>query len=282
MKTKNKGIKILKIILIVLLTLVVAFSIFIYFFLGKAGRINIFSSIDMSSKMQGEVLNASNGVTLPYNIYVPQGYDESKEYPLVLFMHGSGERGTDNVKQATKNSIMQTLLSEENLQKYPCIVIAPQCPEDKRWSVMIGAEQPAFDKAREEPLIEAVNELVSTVAQSYSVDENRMYATGISMGAGGLYSLLMHNPDTFAAAVITCGYAPVNGAEILKDLPMKIYHGDADSITPVDYSRDFVNALEAAGADKYEYIEYPNENHTVWELAFREADLYPWLFAQAK
>lgn len=282
-KTKKpRWKKVLLIIIIVILVLIAGLFIFLRVFMGKSGMMGIFQSVDASGKMQAESFTASNGVVLPYRISLPQNYDAGTEYPLVLFLHGSGERGADNKKQAAKNSIMQTLLSDENAAEYPCIIVAPQCPEDVRWSVMIAADGDQFYPDEEEPLLDAVMELLSSVEAEYSVDENRIYATGISMGAGGIYSLLMHNPDTFAAAVVTCGYAPLNGAELLKDLPLQIYHGDKDFLTSVEYSRDFVTALDNIGAKNYTYTEYKGENHFVWELAFREEGLYPWLFAQSK
>ena len=231
----------------------------IYF--AIAGR-----SIDRTDMMLAQEYTDTAGIVLPYRIYVPEGYDAAEQYPLVLYLHGSGERGSDNRAQTSKNSVMQTLLGEENLEKYPCIVLAPQCPEERWW----GDEN-----------IPALMGLLEQMKADYSVDANRIYITGISMGGYGTWKMLEEYPFYFAAAVPICGGGEPGLAPLFRKVPIWVFHGAKDSVVSPQSSRDMVEALQKADGD-VKYTEYPRVNHNSWEKAYREAELFPWLFAQQK
>ncbi|MCL2298564.1 MAG: prolyl oligopeptidase family serine peptidase [Firmicutes bacterium] len=227
---------------------------------GAGGMLSLFAKIDRTDMMFEAEFNG-----LPCRVYMPEdAVSAQKQYPLVLYLHGSGERGDDNRAQTRKNSVMQTLLNEENLHKYPCFILAPQCPEGRGW-----------DAAQ-------LMDLLEDFASNYPVDKARIYVTGLSMGGYAAWELLAAYPDYFAAAVPVCGGGDPETAPLFKDVPVWAFHGARDSAVPPEGSRDMIAALKAAGAPDVRYTEYPRERHQSWEKAWREPELFPWLFAQRK
>jgi len=224
------------------------------------------NAIDRTDMMEARVFTTPDGAALPYRLYVPQAYDAAQNWPLVLYLHGAGERGDDNRAHTSKNSVMQTLFKEKNLRKYPCVVLAPQCPEDDWWT------------ARTEDLMG----LLEHAKAEYSIDDARVYITGISMGGYGTWAMLAAYPDYFAAAVPVCGAGDPQTAALFKDNPIWAFHGGKDSTVPPEGSRDMVAALEVADAADVRYTEYPRLGHVSWERAYRERDLFAWLFAQSR
>jgi predicted peptidase len=242
---------------------------FIYYaFEGVGWLILIFDRADRTDMMQAETYTDPNGLVLPYRIYVPESGGAEEPYPLVLFLHGSGERGSDNRAQTGKNGVMQTLLSEENRAEYPCVVLAPQCPEEQWWS---DAGVPA-----------ALMGLLERTKTRHPIDPARVYITGLSMGGFGTWSMLAAYPDYFAAAIPVCGGGAPEQAPLFHEMPIWVFHGSKDKIVNPQDSRDMVKALEEAGAKEVKYTEYPTEGHQSWEKAWREINLFPWLFSQSK
>jgi len=234
-----------------------------YFAISGAG--GKYPAIDRTDMMQAEVYKDAGGAVLPYRLYVPGNYSAAEvKYPLVLYLHGSGERGKDNRAQTKKNSVMQTLLAPESIAAYPCIVLAPQCPKDRGWDV------------------EVLMGLLEHAEAAWPVDPARVYITGLSMGGYATWHLLAAYPDYFAAAVPICGGGDPETAALFKDVPIWVFHGAKDDVVPPEASREMVQALEAAGAADLRYTEYPEEKHGSWEPAYREPALFPWMFAQAK
>jgi len=203
---------------------------------------------------------------LPYRIYVPDNYDPVRQFPLVLYLHGLGECGSDNRLQTSKNSVMQTLLEPENRAAYPCIVLAPQCPAGSWWSGLT-------------PLLMG---LLEHTRAAHSIDPARVYITGLSMGGFGAWAMLAAYPAYFAAAVPICGGGDPDSAPLFRDVPIWAFHGAKDTTVYPSGSRDMVRALRDAGARDVRYTEYPDAEHNSWEKAYREAELFPWMFAQAK
>ena len=233
---------------------------------GFGGLISLVAKIDRTDVMQAQVYEAPDGTVLPYRIYVPENAGPAR-YPLVLYLHGAGQSGSDNRAQTRKNSVMQTLLSVENLAKYPCIVLAPQCPEDDWWA--------------SEDLVPVLMGLLEQTGAAYSIDPARIYITGLSMGGFGAWAMLAEYPGYFAAAVPICGGGNPDTAPLFKDVPIWAFHGARDAIVPVGRTREMVQALEAINGN-VKYTEYPHERHRCWERAYREPELFPWLFAQVK
>lgn len=227
---------------------------------------------------------SSRGDTLPYRILYPENYDKSKKYPLVLFLHGGGERGRDNEKQLTNG--VKVFLKEENRKKFPCIVIAPQCMEDSGWSSAQydRTQRPIqfnFDYTRPiSKALLAVQELTYDVVTKEPVQKKQVYVTGLSMGGMGTYEIIYRNPGLFAAAAAICGGGDA-GKYDKKTAATKfwIFHGDADDVVEVKHSRAMRDRLKELNAD-VKYTEYPGVNHNSWDAAYAEPELLPWLFNQ--
>lgn len=232
-------------------------------------------------------LVTARGDTLLYRVLYPENYDASAsaKYPLVLFLHGAGERGTDNEKQLTHGA--GQFLNPVNREKYPAIVLFPQCPPDLYWGLdnrpENGLENEKFPQ--NPPLSKAftqVKELLDNFIDQGRVDPRRIYVVGLSMGGMGTFDMAARFPDLFAAAVPICGgICPERLAPAVKKVKFRIFHGDADDVVPVDNSRQIYTYLKKAGAD-VEYIEFPGCNHGSWNPAFNLPDFMEWLFQQKK
>lgn len=224
---------------------------------------------------------ARDGYQLNYRVLYPLNYSPDQKYPVILFLHGAGERGSDNEAQLVHGGDMFALYA--NQSKFPAIVIAPQCPQDLSWSVYNRPEKPG-DK-RFYPLappatkpMAAVKELLDSYIDQGIVDTKRIYATGLSMGGMGTFDIVTRYPNMFAAATPICGGANLDRLSNFKGkTAFSIYHGAADSVVDVQYSRDANEALKKANAD-VRYKEYPGVDHNSWNNAFAEPDYLSWMW----
>jgi predicted peptidase len=220
-----------------------------------------------------------SGKTLPYRLMKPDNYDPAKKYPLVIFLHGAGERGTDNEKQLIHG--VPQFASKENREKYPCFLIAPQCPDGAKWvEVDWSADSHTMPAKMSEPMRLTVGIIEMTIKQ-FSIDPKRVYLTGLSMGGYGTWDLIARRPDLFAAAVPICGGGDEKTAEKMKSIPVWSFHGAKDGAVKVSRSRNMIAALEKVGA-KPKYTEYPDIGHDSWNPAYKDAEMFEWLFAQRK
>ena len=218
--------------------------------------------------------------TLRYRILYPLDYREGKKYPVVLFLHGSGERGSDNEIQLNWGADL--FLDSANRQNFPAIVVFPQCPLSSSWVrhtksndslgfVSTASPQPTT------PLL-MVMELMREMIQSGEANDKRMYVGGLSMGGFGTYDILWRMPHFFAAAFPICGGgSPDKPAQYARKFPIWIFHGGADPVVPVANSRLMYQVFKAAGAE-VKYSEYPGVGHDSWKNALAETALLPWLF----
>ncbi|WP_205755916.1 dienelactone hydrolase family protein [Lacibacter luteus] len=228
----------------------------------------------------------SEGKVLPYRILYPENYDRTKKYPVVLMLHGAGERGNDNENQLTHGA--KLFLHEENRKNFPAIVIFPQCPQDNFWAaVKIDRNQQPFkiefDYAAEPnwPLV-AANELVKKIAKEEAVDTKRIYISGLSMGGMGTFESVYRYPTLYAAALPICGGGNTTLYDArVKAIPFWVFHGAADAVVDVKLSREMVDRLNALKAT-VKYSEYPGVNHNSWDNAFAEPDYLKWMFQQKR
>ncbi len=197
------------------------------------------------------------GLSTPYKykIYLPEGYeaDPGKSWPLLVFLHGSGERG-DDLKKVAAHGVPLLL---ESGKKLPFIVVAPQCPL-KQWWV------PA-----------AVMDLIGDIRSQYRVDSRRIYLTGLSMGGFGAWTTAARYPGFFAAIAPVCGGALPEATDRLAGTPAWVFHGDADAVVPLRLDDRIVTALKKAHAP-VKYTVYPGVQHDSWTKAYNEPDLYDW------
>lgn len=221
---------------------------------------------------------------MPYRYILPANYDSSKSYPLLMYLHGAGRRGTDNANQLNNpKPLFDNLLSEENINKYPCIIVAPQCPSGEQWvDVPWGKGTYKVDEVQASDEIEMARDIVLDFENRFSVDTDRIYIAGQSMGGYGTWDMIMRNPDMFAAAVPQCGAADTTKAASLKNMAIWAHHGEADTTVPISGSRDMVAALKEAGSTNVRYTQYPNIGHEVQVEAFKDVDLIPWMFSKSK
>lgn len=202
------------------------------------------------------------GSDVPYSAYVPRSYDASRPAPLVLFLHGAGEGGTDGRLPVTVG-LGPHLPQHE--QQFPALVVFPQ---SQRGGWHAGAEE--SDRALD--ILEQVRGL-------YAVDPARMHLTGISMGGYGTWSIAIARPELWASIVPVCGGGDTRQAHRIKDIPCWCFHGEADDVIPVEASREMVEALHAAGGHP-RYTEFRGVRHNSWDPAYSMDELYAWWAAQ--
>lgn len=227
------------------------------------------------------------GDTLPVRILYPENFDESKQYPIMIFLHGRGESGKDNERQLIHGSKM--FLNPTFRENTQAIVVFPQCSNDSYWAnVKIGTDASGkrnFDfQKRGKPtmpmklLLKYIDELEDL---SY-VDDHKIYIGGLSMGGMGTYELLRRKSNTFAAAFAICGGDNIaNVKKYANKLPLWLFHGLKDDVVLPEYTINIANELKRLGAD-YKLNLYPNANHNSWDPAFAEPDLLPWVFSKIK
>lgn len=201
---------------------------------------------------------------LPFLLRVPMDLKTGDKYPLLLFLHGVGERGNDNKKQLRHDP---TKLAPAGVfEKNPMIVVAPQCPADQWWSGQT---------------LETVIKMVKDLQKELPVDPQRIYITGLSMGGFGTWSALALEPKLFAAAIPICGGGDPTSVDKFDKVPIWAFHGDADPTVKVEGTRSMIEALKKKGGEP-KYTEYPGVQHDAWTRTYKDPELYEWLLAQKK
>ena len=232
---------------------------------------------------KAEQFVTETGHTLGYRVLTPENILPGVKYPLVLFLHGAGERGNDNARQLIHGG--GQFLNPVNREKYPCYVLVPQCPEDAYWAYDIRPGSFDFNEmeAPEEPTeqIKAVKALVDKYLSLDSVDPSRVYVMGLSMGGMATYDMVIRYPDLFAAAVPICGVVNVNRFKEAPKASMWIAHGDADTTVPTEGSRAAYRRLRELGATP-KYTEFVGCGHNSWAPLWNLPEFLPWLFSQHK
>ena len=224
-----------------------------------------------------KLLHISKNDTLPYRLLKPVNPQAKQTFPLVIFLHGAGERGNDNEVQI--QHISELFLDTRNRGKYPCYVIAPQCPKKQSWSNFRARnEAPTLSEKPTRPM-ELVIELIEKALKEYPIDQTRIYITGLSMGGYGTWDLIARYPNKFAAAVPICGGGDPKTAPAIKHVPIWAFHGALDRIVAPEESRKMIRGLHEAGGLPG-YTEYPDIEHNSWVHAYKEPHLIHWLFEQ--
>ena len=220
------------------------------------------------------------GVTYKYQVFVPDNWSSNQKWPIILFLHGVGERGTDGLIQ-TQVGIATAIRNDRS--RFPALVVMPQCLKEHRWT----------DPEMEELSLSALG----SASREFKGDPKRTYLTGLSMGGYGSWALAARYPNKFAAVVPICGgiLTPDDARKqpdsdripyleaakkIGTKLPIWVFHGDADPDVPVSESRHMVEALKADGADVH-YTEYPGVGHKSWDKAYAEPELMTWLLSKS-
>ncbi|CAH8284023.1 phospholipase/carboxylesterase [Mariniflexile fucanivorans] len=224
--------------------------------------------------------------TLPYRLMMPKNFDKTKQYPVVLFLHGSGQRGNDNEVQLLNGGNLFT--SEKNRDDFQAIVIFPQCSEDSYWSNAI-IDRSTLPLKMEFPLdakptkaLSLLMQLMDDVSTKTYVDKHRIYVGGLSMGGMGTFEIVYRNPELFAAAFSICGAGNPETAKVYaKTTPFWVFHGaNDDVVNPLESIKMVSGILEYGG--KPNFTLYAKDNHNSWDSAFSETELLPWLFSNVK
>jgi len=212
---------------------------------------------------------------MQYRIHIPEDYDNSKAYPLVIFFGGAGQNvgGVVDESEESEKYIDSSLLEDGNDKKYPCIILVPLLPVDYYWvDNFFGEISPGMDLTMG---------MIDFVCKEYSVDQRKIYITGLCFGANGAWDLMFRFPDKFAAGVPVAGIGPSALASRIQDIPVWLFNSDSDSSVPVSESRGMVEALNSSGNTNVRYTEYQNYSHIETTVAsFWNENLFPWLFSQ--
>lgn len=233
-----------------------------------------------------EAFFVKNQDTLKYRILFPDAFLEVNKYPVVLFLHGAGERGSDNTRQLTHGS--QLFIDETHRGAFPAIVIFPQCPENDYWAnanVDRSTKPLSITYPLEEPPTKALNLTMLLMEEMLSkpyTDNNKVYVGGLSMGGMGTFELLYRKPDMFTAAIAICGGGNPDGVKAYADKTgLWVFHGAKDDVVDPQLSINMVSAYLKAGGKPNMSI-YANDNHNSWDSAFAEPKLLTWLFSKTK
>lgn len=233
---------------------------------------------------------------LPYRLLVPQEAKDSQivddfftenvplypknageKYPLILFLHGAGERGSDNQKQLTYIDVV--FGSDEFQAKNPCYVLAPQCPNELRWVEVDWSADSHLMPNEPSYSMDLTIKLLDKIIAENNIDTDRIYITGLSMGGYGTWDMIARYPNKFAAAVPICGGGDENTASQIATTPIWAFHGAKDKLVKPARSRNMIEALKQAGGTP-KYTEFPNLGHLCWNEAYATPELFAWLFSQ--
>ena len=275
----------------------VLFAFCVYNIYGVSAQKHSNENID--SLMKKYVFKASNGMHMPYRLFA-SNVNSKKPRPLIIFLHGRGDRGTDNDSKIYHEAGIivnsKSLLNEDMQKKYPCYILVPQCSnitENEEWAKWIGNSPKTPFKglgddgsysmnSKHSKSGEAALELIEKTIEEKNIDANRVYIMGVSMGGFGTWEFIARKPNLFTAAVPMAGYSDPNQLEKIKHIAFWIFHGATDKWNPVEGSRTMYKLLSDSNAD-VKYTEYLNTGHgEAFKKAFNEDDLIPWLFSKKK
>ena len=242
-------------------------------------------SIDRNGLLElfdAEEYTARDGTALPYRIYIPSNYDpKNQTTPLIVFLHGAGERGTDNQRQFKQ--FLPEAFSQSMSPYAEAIIIAPQCPSDQQWVDTPWADgNYSVDQIAESNELGAVVELISEVENKYKPDADRYYAIGLSMGGFATWDLIMRHTELFAAAMPICGGADPTKAEKLKELPIWTFHGTEDKTVPYAGTKAMCDAIKLTGSEVFEFTSMTNYDHGIWSNIGSNTRYGKWLLKQVR
>lgn len=210
-------------------------------------------------------LTSGNAVaegSLHYWLFLPENYSKDKKFPLMLFLHGAGERGDNNLPLVKVHGPPK--LVESTRKDFPFIVVSPQCPKGSWWNT------------------EHLFKLLDEVEAKYSVAKDQVYVTGLSMGGYGTWKLIAEQPKRFAAAIPICGGGDPKTADQLVDLPIWVFHGDKDGAVKLEQSEKMVHAIKEAGGKLVKLTVYPGVGHDSWTETYNNQEVYDWLLKQKR
>ncbi len=239
---------------------------------------------DYKQYVKGSFVNKKD--TIAYRVLFPENFDAATKYPVIFFLHGAGERGSDNEAQLTHGA--KLFLQPEVRKEFPAIVIFPQCARDSYWSNTVASTDSTgnrhfqFQKGgKPSKAMHALLGMVDNFLDKPYADKNQVYIAGLSMGGMGTYELLRRKRKTFAAAIAICGGDNLANVNKYKKVPLWIFHGGEDNVVNPQYSKKIADQLKIFGKE-VKYTLYPEAGHNSWDNAFAEPTLLSWLFSHKK
>lgn len=218
-----------------------------------------------AEQITGKFVQGKSKQGLNYQLYGNPEWDGTKRYPLVIWLHGSGQSGNDNTSQM--GGATGVFTKPENQQEHACFVLAPQCPD-----AAIGWKN---------EVAQNLLALIADLADKLPIDQDRLYLTGSSMGGSGTWSILAKWPDVFACGVVLCGGGDPKTADAIKHIPIWVFHGDQDDMVPVDRARTMFAALQAVKGN-IQYSELTGEGHNIAGTVYPKQELRAWMFEQRR
>jgi predicted peptidase len=240
--------------------------VLVFFWGGWASQRGMAATGNSANEGQSEQMlekQITKKVSLRYLLYLPKGYGEEKDqkWPLMLFLHGAGERGND--LNLVKKHGPPKLIDQG--KEFPFLIVSPQCPSESWWT-----EQ-----------LDALTALLDDVQSKYAVDPDRVYLTGLSMGGFGTWALACRHPERFAAIAPICGGGEWFLTPRLKNVPTWVFHGAQDPVVPLRESTEMVEALKKAGGD-VQLTVYPEAQHDSWTETYNNPKLYEWFLSHRR
>jgi predicted peptidase len=236
-----------------------------FFFLFTVLILPVSLSLRVNAQTMPKTYTEARYGKLEYGFYIPENFDKTKSYPLVMFLHGWSANQT--VYLEWYNSDMQA--------QHPCFVFTPKTPTD--WADWSGWNDTSLSES-----MQAAMHILDSLSCKYPVDTTRLYVYGISMGGEGVFDLLHKLPDKFAAAISICGGGQAWWAENIAKTPLWTFHGSDDKINTPDMTERVYNRLVGIGAKQMRYTNYPGYGHEIWDKAQSEHDFYDWMFSYKK
>lgn len=219
-----------------------------------------------ASMIEGEFVKGTSPEGLNYQLFGNPRWKGTERVPLLIWLHGAGQSGSDN--EAQMGGATRAFFEESNQEERPCFILAPQCPSrETGWKA---------------PVTNHLLALIQSLTDTLPIDEDRIYLTGSSMGGSGSWYLGTNHPGIFAAIVPLCGGGDPKKAEALKDTPLWAFHGDKDEDVPLERSKSMVDAIESAGGEKVKFSILEGEGHLIAAGVYAKPELHEWIFAQRR
>lgn len=231
------------------------------------------------SLLEPREFSDEQGKTLKYRLMKPADYHPNKKYPLVVFLHGAGERGDDNVAQLKHG--VKNFASDEHRKQYPCFVLVPQCPAGEKWVNVDWSSSKSDMPTDPSQSLKLTMAIVQSMIENSGVDRTRIYVTGLSMGGYGTWDALSRYSEWIAAAAPICGGGDPTQVEKFASVPIWAFHGGKDEIVRPERSRQMIEALKKIGVEA-KYTEYESAGHDSWTATYADPAFHQWLFAQRR
>ncbi|MBN2191004.1 MAG: prolyl oligopeptidase family serine peptidase [Candidatus Aureabacteria bacterium] len=239
----------------------------------------VFLHTRIKDATQAHIFKDASGKKIPYRIYIPPGLRKKKKYPLVLFFHGSLERGSDNLRQMSYG--IRELIGYSKSHGEPVFMLAPQCSRREEWVKISYSGISHKMAAAPTNALKLAMALLDDTVKEKPIDTKRIYVVGLSMGGFAVWDIIERRPEYFAAAIPICGGGDISKAGSLAKIPIWAFHGELDDVVAVRRSRSMIDAIRKKGGKPF-YTEYPDGEHDAWVPTFKNKKVFEWLLKQRK